>query len=93
MSALTDEGFTDLGHGCAFKFYGPPDSPAGIWFRFPSSDPDWPYHTGRVPFSGEGPTWTVESLDPLTVSPSILSDRGGGDSVHGHIRDGRWVPC
>lgn len=33
------------------------------------------------------PTWTVESWEPLTVSPSLLCDCGD----HGFIRNGRWV--
>lgn len=37
-----------------------------------------------------GPTWTVESWDPLTLSPSLLC-RACGD--HGFIRGGRWVPA
>lgn len=36
----------------------------------------------------EGPFWKVESLDPLTLSPSILC-RQCGD--HGFIRQGKWV--
>lgn len=35
-------------------------------------------------------TWTVESWEPLTLSPSLLC-RLCGD--HGFIRDGRWVPA
>jgi hypothetical protein len=31
--------------------------------------------------------WTVESWDPLTLSPSLLCHCGD----HGYIRDGRWV--
>ena len=34
-------------------------------------------------------TWHVESLDPLTLSPSILCSCGD----HGFIRDGRWIPA
>lgn len=38
------------------------------------------------------PMWTVESWDPLTLSPSILcSPDKGGCGIHGYIRDGRWV--
>lgn len=33
------------------------------------------------------PTWQVESLDPLTISPSILCSECGS---HGFIRNGRW---
>ncbi len=36
------------------------------------------------------PYWTVECLDPLTISPSLLC-RSCGD--HGHITRGRWVPA
>jgi len=36
----------------------------------------------------EDSMWTVESLDPLTLSPSLLC-RACGD--HGFIRAGRWV--
>ena len=36
-----------------------------------------------------GPFWTVESWEPLTLSPSLLCHCGD----HGHIRDGRWVPA
>ena len=35
------------------------------------------------------PKWTIESLDPLTISPSLLCQCGD----HGFIRDGRWVPA
>lgn len=31
--------------------------------------------------------WTVESWDPLTLSPSVLCSCGD----HGWIREGRWV--
>ena len=37
---------------------------------------------------GASPVWTVESYDPLTLSPSLLC-RACGD--HGYIRGGRWV--
>lgn len=35
-------------------------------------------------------TWDVISLDPLTLSPSILC-RACGD--HGFITNGKWVPA
>jgi hypothetical protein len=34
--------------------------------------------------------WTVESLEPLTVSPSVLCLTCG---LHGFIRNGQWVPA
>lgn len=33
--------------------------------------------------------WTVESWDPLTLSPSVLCSCGD----HGFIRGGRWISC
>jgi hypothetical protein len=48
---------------------------------------------GSVPFdipeneSVDGPKWSVESWDPLTLSPSLLCHCGD----HGWIREGRWV--
>ena len=36
--------------------------------------------------------WTVESWEPLTLSPSIQCGCRGC-SHHGFIRDGRWVPA
>ena len=38
-----------------------------------------------------GPRWQVVSLEPLTLSPSILcSPDKGGCGLHGFIRGGRW---
>jgi hypothetical protein len=34
--------------------------------------------------------WTVESWEPLTVSPSLLCMRCGD---HGFIKNGKWVPA
>lgn len=34
------------------------------------------------------PMWTVESWDPLTLSPSVLCKLCGD---HGFVRGGRWV--
>jgi hypothetical protein len=33
--------------------------------------------------------WTVESWEPLTISPSVLCSCGD----HGFIREGKWVPA
>jgi hypothetical protein len=43
--------------------------------------------TQRWPSLAVGARWTVESWEPLTVSPSLLC--GCGD--HGFIRGGKWV--
>ncbi len=37
--------------------------------------------------SPDRPSWTVESWEPLTISPSLLCHCGD----HGHIREGRWM--
>lgn len=34
--------------------------------------------------------WTVESFEPLTLSPSLLCRLCGH---HGFIREGRWIPA
>ena len=36
-----------------------------------------------------GGKWQVQSMDPLTVSPSLLCSCGN----HGYIRNGRWEAC
>jgi hypothetical protein len=38
----------------------------------------------------DAPKWTVESWEPLTLSPSILCRTCGH---HGWIRNGEWVPA
>jgi hypothetical protein len=81
------------------QYEGIPDlDPAGVIIDHPRLDNGEPC-SGAVNFYSEAHkeisfgnkriTWTVESLDPLTISPSVLC-RGCGD--HGFIRDGRWVP-
>ena len=61
-------------HGCA-------SGPGGgsIAFDLPSQ--------AHVPASVR---WTLESLEPLTLSPSLLCRWCGR---HGFIRDGKWVPA
>lgn len=39
---------------------------------------------------GERTYWQVQSLEPLTISPSVLCKTCGD---HGYIRSGRWVPA
>lgn len=54
--------------------------------------------SGYVSFDGEtmrrispnSQMWTVESFDPLTISPSVLCCACGH---HGFIRQGLWVPA
>lgn len=35
----------------------------------------------------DSPRWKVESLEPLTISPSV---KRGECGCHGYIRDGKW---
>ena len=43
---------------------------------------------GRRVFGDASPRWKVESLEPLTLSPSILCRTCGH---HGYVRSGKWV--
>lgn len=55
--------------------------------------PDGELCFGSVYFEGtkgDGPKWKVESLEPLTISPSLLCKVCGH---HGFIRQGKWVPA
>jgi hypothetical protein len=49
---------------------------------------------GWVPFNvhphANDAHWTVNSLEPLDLSPSLLCTICGN---HGFIREGRWVPA
>lgn len=42
-----------------------------------------------------GPCWTIEHLEPLTLSPSIQTGIYEGServkNFHGFVRDGKWV--
>lgn len=46
-----------------------------------------------IPWTGKRNLWTVESWEPLTLSPSIQCHEldGKTPSYHGWIREGRWV--
>lgn len=68
-------------------------SKAGIyeWHR----DPQGQWCAGYILFaqpheSHTRPSWTVESEQPLTLSPSVLCRACNN---HGWIREGRWVPA
>lgn len=55
---------------------------------------------GSIHFTGDvqrkiepaHPSWTVDSWEPLTISPSVLC-RAEGCGDHGFIREGKWVPA
>ncbi len=68
----------------------------GLLYRHPA--PDGSECGGSVIFEGEAasrvmpkhPKWTVDSWEPLTLSPSLLCKSCGH---HGFIKQGRWVPA
>lgn len=89
------EGVEDLGHGVRIRF----TTYQGVRHGLIESH-DRPDGGGRcsgaITFAGaptpqpDRPAWTVESQEPLTLSPSLLCRTCGH---HGFIRDGRWVPA
>lgn len=76
---------------------------AGLLIRHRTKDPASPYADaqgwchGAIHFDipemflmrDKGPWWKVESLEPLTLSPSLRCRCGD----HGFIRNGVWVPA
>ena len=79
------------------KLYGVPlprVEKAGLMIRHPRADGKPHECFGSVRFDlpelrhFDGAKWTVESWDPLTLSPSIRCLECG---AHGFIRAGRWV--
>lgn len=80
----------------------PDINPAGaqVWHR----RADGTLCSGHVTFDSEHarvispgrPVWQVESLDPLTISPSVLCTfpiDGVTCGDHGWITDGKWIPA
>jgi hypothetical protein len=62
-----------------------------VWFTHNCKQTDGEELTTMLPNGPQG--WTVQSREPLTVTPSIHCNPGGtiGECVHGWIRDGKWV--
>lgn len=85
----------DLGHDVRIMFTVRRDGGLRIGFTESHRAPDGRECAGSVTFDVPeaeglpGPRWTVESWDPLTISPSILCSCGH----HGFVREGRWVPA
>lgn len=85
----------DLGHGVRMAWVlNSKDERIGLMESHPGRDGEEcsGYVTFDLPAAREAdpgaPFWTVESSDPLTISPSVLCRRCGN---HGWIRDARWV--
>jgi hypothetical protein len=88
---------TELGHGVRIVFTTwRRHDPVGLIETHPAPDGD--RHSAGVLFDLPGvaeafpdrPLWTLEQLDPLTLSPSLQCKDCGH---HGWIRAGRWEPC
>ncbi len=87
----------DLGHGVALQFtsWGDHDR---VGYLLDHTKPDGSVCEGgglfdlpgvREAFPGRA-VWTVESWEPLTLSPSLLCSACGH---HGFVRDGHWIPA
>lgn len=92
---LAEEDSIDLGNGVCYKKTLDRE---GNWIAIT----EWHNNSqgqlcgGWVPFNvsseyltPQGDKWTVESYEPLTLSPSLLCNCGH----HGFIRNGRWESC
>lgn len=96
---MTDDRI-DLGHGHEASPFFSDDcgsEPVGLLIRHPRPDGtgaclahvyfDLPHVRAIHP---DAARWQVESLEPLTLAPSILC-RICAD--HGYIRNGQWMPA
>lgn len=79
------------------QYEGIPDEPRYA-LLIHHKDPAGAECSGMVTFAGDVQrrvepdrpnVWTVQSWDPLTISPSVLCSCGD----HGFIRNGRWEPA
>lgn len=89
--------FIDLGHRHYWRFIvdGSGDDVGGVLIH-PHPAGGWcggamMFRNFKFPQEGEM-TWEVESLEPLTLSPSLRCEQPGCND-HGFIREGRWVPA
>lgn len=95
---LAEQEWIDLGHGVRMQWRGWADHDhAGLFYEHRRPDTGAACH-GAVMFDLPGVRenfsasrlWQVESMEPLTVSPSLLCRVCGH---HGFIRNGRWEPA
>lgn len=86
----------DIGHNVVISYFRNNEAPkAGLLLYHRHADGS--VCGGSVPFDVPGadrtrPLWQVQSWEPLTLSPSI-ADPTCSEHLHGHIINGRWVPC
>lgn len=78
----------------AERFRDQPDDPRVgliVTHDCPKHGPQYKTYIGLNPrLNTASACWTVESWEPLTLSPSLLSTCCGD---HGFIRNGRWIPA
>lgn len=73
------------------QYKGIPDLERSVLLLMcPHGDGGVPVHPPKYNHVFRQDSWTVESLEPLTLSPSILRLECG---CHGFIREGKWVPA
>jgi hypothetical protein len=96
MRTLDDLPWIELGHGvtaCQYRYrlggqlhiayrHLCSHEPGGAMFLAFAAVP--------VSAEGAGRDWKLESLEPLTISPSLLCM---SCQHHGWIREGRWIPA
>lgn len=85
----------DLGHDVRIMFTVRADGGPRVGLIESHRSPDGRECGGSVTFDVpeaeglRGPRWTVHSMDPLHIEPSVLCSCGH----HGWIRGGAWVPA
>jgi hypothetical protein len=95
-----DLGWLDLGSAVYVKFHGcsHQEGHSGALVRFGGDIHDPGYDRDDICVGGiswcaecRGPSWTLHSLDPLHVEPSIQTHcHNHPEGHHGFIRNGRW---
>jgi hypothetical protein len=89
LPVCTADPWIDIGHGVSVQKRYLDGVLHGIAYRHTCNGrPDSPDFLSVKPEWADG--WNVVSLDPLTLSPSVLCRTC---QLHGFIRDGRWVPA
>lgn len=78
----------DDNHAVEFTTRQGDTEPSGALLPHRKPDGDW--CVGGFDWRGPGPNWTLVSMDPLHVEPSIHCLSCG---EHGFIRDGKWIPA
>jgi hypothetical protein len=99
MPEHTEDVLIDLGHGVVITHWVTDNHGNRVGFieRHPGRDGaecmgsvrfDTP--EARAAYERPGAFWALESMDLLTISPSVLCRACGN---HGFIRNGQWVPA